>query len=90
VKAGIRPGDAVAVYGCGPVGLLAAHSALIQGARQVFSVDFHDDRLKLAGSVVASSGSWPLNLNLDDVPASGHQCPTGRSDAPRLGSASSA
>jgi len=51
--AGIRPGDAVAVYGAGPVGLMAAHSALVRGASEVYSVDFHDDRLKLAESIGA-------------------------------------
>jgi glutathione-independent formaldehyde dehydrogenase len=62
VLAGIRPGDAVAVFGCGPVGLLAAHSALIQGAREVFSVDFHDDRLKLAESI----GATPIDIRAGD------------------------
>jgi glutathione-independent formaldehyde dehydrogenase len=78
VLAGIRPGDAVAVYGCGPVGLLAAHSALIQGARQVFSVDFHDDRLKLAESIGATpvdvrEGS-PIEQILDATSGTGADC----------------
>ncbi|MCW2767219.1 MAG: alcohol dehydrogenase GroES protein [Nocardioides sp.] len=62
VLAGMRPGDAVAVYGCGPVGLLAAHSAVIQGAREVFSIDFHDDRLKLAESI----GATPIDPRVGD------------------------
>ena len=35
--------DRVAVFGAGPVGLLAAHSARIRGAREVFVVDQHPD-----------------------------------------------
>jgi threonine dehydrogenase-like Zn-dependent dehydrogenase len=42
----MRPGDAVAVYGAGPVGLMAAHSATIMGASEVYVVDFNDDRVK--------------------------------------------
>jgi glutathione-independent formaldehyde dehydrogenase len=49
--AGIQPGDAVAVFGAGPVGLMAAHSARIRGAREVFVVDHQPDRLALAGTI---------------------------------------
>lgn len=62
VLAGLKPGDSCAVIGCGPVGLLAAHSALVQGARQAFSVDFHDDRLKLAESI----GATPIDIRQGD------------------------
>lgn len=46
--AGLKPGESVAIYGAGPVGLMAAHSAIIKGASQVFVVDTHTDRLALA------------------------------------------
>ncbi len=46
--AGVTAGDTVAVFGAGPVGLLAAHSALLLGAARVFVVDKEDDRLRLA------------------------------------------
>ena len=46
--AGVSPGDTVAVFGAGPVGLLAAHSARLRGASRVFVVDMHADRLVLA------------------------------------------
>ncbi len=52
--AGLRPGDSVAVYGAGPVGLMAAHSAMIKGASQVFVVDTHDSRLALAEKMGAT------------------------------------
>ncbi|NUR06046.1 MAG: glutathione-independent formaldehyde dehydrogenase [Nocardioidaceae bacterium] len=48
VLADQQPGDRVAVFGAGPVGLLAAHSARIRGASEVFVVDQQPDRLKLA------------------------------------------
>ncbi len=44
----MQPGDRVAVFGAGPVGLMAAYSARIRGALEVFVVDQHPDRLKLA------------------------------------------
>ena len=46
--AGVRPGDTVAVFGAGPVGLLAAHSSYLRGAARVFVADLEPDRLALA------------------------------------------
>ncbi|HEX4445420.1 MAG TPA: glutathione-independent formaldehyde dehydrogenase [Polyangiaceae bacterium] len=51
--AGLRPGESVVVYGSGPVGLMAAYSAMIQGAKQVMVVDRHSDRLRLAERIGA-------------------------------------
>jgi glutathione-independent formaldehyde dehydrogenase len=48
----------VAVFGAGPVGLMAAHSANIRGAAQTYVVDFQPDRLALA----ARMGATPVNL----------------------------
>jgi len=45
---GMQAGDRVAVFGAGPVGLMAAHSAMLRGASQVFVVDKERDRLALA------------------------------------------
>ncbi|RDH80554.1 aldehyde dehydrogenase [Mycolicibacterium moriokaense] len=44
----VQPGDTVAVYGAGPVGVMAAYSASIQGAAQVFVIDHIAERLALA------------------------------------------
>ena len=46
--AGVKPGESVVIYGAGPVGLMAACSAVIKGASQVMVVDTHKDRLQLA------------------------------------------
>jgi len=51
--AGLRPGESIVIYGCGPVGLMAAHSALIKGAAKVMVVDRHPDRLRLAEEIGA-------------------------------------
>ncbi len=45
---GIRVGDVVAVWGCGPVGLLAMKSARLQGAAEIIAIDRFSDRLQLA------------------------------------------
>ena len=47
----MRSGDSVVVYGSGPVGLMAAYSAMIQGASKVMIVDRHPDRLRLAEEI---------------------------------------
>lgn len=49
--AGVKPGESVVIYGCGPVGLMAAHSAMIKGASKVMIVDSHPDRLALAKQI---------------------------------------
>jgi len=46
--AGVRPADTVAVFGAGAVGLLAAYSARLRGAREVYCVDLIDERLEKA------------------------------------------
>lgn len=51
--AGVRAGETVVVYGGGPVGLMAAYSAMIKGACKVMVVDRHPDRLRLAESIGA-------------------------------------
>lgn len=55
--AGLLPGESIAIYGAGPVGLMAAHSAIIKGASQVFVIDNQPDRLQLA----AQLGATPIN-----------------------------
>jgi threonine dehydrogenase-like Zn-dependent dehydrogenase len=45
---GIRPGDTIAVWGCGPVGLFAIRSAYLLGAERVIALDDVPARLVLA------------------------------------------
>ncbi|MGH7277419.1 MAG: zinc-dependent alcohol dehydrogenase [Candidatus Rokuibacteriota bacterium] len=45
---GIRAGDVVAVWGCGPVGLFAIRSAYLLGADRVIAIDRVPERLHLA------------------------------------------
>ena len=47
-NAEIEPGDTVAVWGCGPVGLFAIQSAFIMGAHRVIAIDHYPRRLELA------------------------------------------
>jgi threonine dehydrogenase-like Zn-dependent dehydrogenase len=49
----IEPGDVVAVWGCGPVGLFAIQSALVLGAHRVIAIDHYPHRLELAKSLGA-------------------------------------
>ncbi|HEX7353965.1 MAG TPA: glutathione-independent formaldehyde dehydrogenase [Mycobacteriales bacterium] len=59
----VGPGESVTVMGAGPVGLMAAYSALIKGAAQVFVVDRVESRLKLAERI----GAIPIDLGDGDV-----------------------
>jgi len=47
----IKPGDTVAVWGCGPVGYFAIQSAYLQGAARVIAIDRFPERLALARDV---------------------------------------
>jgi glutathione-independent formaldehyde dehydrogenase len=57
--AGVKPGETVAVYGAGPVGLMAAYSSMIRGASKVFVVDRVPTRLGLAEEI----GAIPVNFD---------------------------
>ena len=46
----IKPGDTVAVWGCGPVGQFAIKSAYMLGAERVIAIDRFPERLQLAAS----------------------------------------
>jgi threonine dehydrogenase-like Zn-dependent dehydrogenase len=50
----IRPGDTVAVWGCGGVGLMAQRSALLMGAERVIGIDRLPERLALARDKVGA------------------------------------
>lgn len=58
----VSPGETVAVYGAGPVGLMAAYSALIRGASRVFVVDRIKERLDKAKEI----GAIPINFDQGD------------------------
>ncbi|MFC4454220.1 zinc-dependent alcohol dehydrogenase [Deinococcus sonorensis] len=66
VNCDIQPGDTVAVYGCGPVGLFAIMSAFLLGAGEVIAIDRFPDRLDMA----AKLGAQPLNYEQEEVLAS--------------------
>ncbi|WP_437751017.1 zinc-dependent alcohol dehydrogenase [Sorangium sp. So ce1389] len=44
----IKPGDTVAVFGCGPVGLFTIASAKLMGAGRIIAIDQVPDRLEMA------------------------------------------
>lgn len=45
------PGDSVAIFGAGPVGLMAAYSAVLRGASNIFVVDRVPERLSAATKI---------------------------------------
>ena len=76
--AGVTPGKVVAIFGAGPVGLMAAHSAMLRGAAQVFVVDKEPDRLALAGQIGATSIDFrdgdPVEMIMDSTNGFGVDC----------------
>jgi glutathione-independent formaldehyde dehydrogenase len=60
--ADVSPGETVAVYGGGPVGLMAAYAAFIRGASRVFVVDRVPARLAKAEQI----GAIPINFEHGD------------------------
>src|ERR1700736_5449624 len=62
VDSDLRPGDAAAVLGLGPVGLCAVQAARAVGAARVIAVDSVADRLRMAESF----GALPVHLSEGD------------------------
>ena len=60
----IQPGDTVAVWGCGPVGLFAIKSAYLLGAERVIAIDDVPERLQMAKD---QCGGIPLNMAENSV-----------------------
>ena len=50
----IKPGDTIAVWGCGGVGLMAQRSAYLLGAERVIAIDRFPERLRMAREKVGS------------------------------------
>ncbi|KAI0259788.1 hypothetical protein BC834DRAFT_903977 [Gloeopeniophorella convolvens] len=59
---GFKPGESIAVFGAGPVGLMAAYSATLRGAAEVYVVDHVPERLRKAEEI----GCIPINLSKGD------------------------
>jgi threonine dehydrogenase-like Zn-dependent dehydrogenase len=58
----IHPGDAIAVFGCGPVGQFAIRSAFMLGAERVIAIDRIPERLAMA----QSSGAQIFDYSQDN------------------------
>jgi threonine dehydrogenase-like Zn-dependent dehydrogenase len=61
-NAEIKPGNTVAVFGCGPVGQFAIVSAFLKGAGRIFAIDRIPSRLELA----KNQGAEAINFEEDD------------------------
>ncbi len=49
--AGVKGGEIVAVFGCGPVGIMAMKSAWLRGAKRVIGVDVEPYRMEMARKI---------------------------------------
>src|SRR6185437_7595011 len=72
---GIRPGDTVAIWGCGPVGLLTIKCAYLLGAERVIAIDRFPERLRMAHD---KAGAETLNYEHTDVREELHAITGGR------------
>lgn len=63
VLSGFISGESIAVFGAGPVGLMAAYSAILRGASKVYVVDSVPERLK----VVEKIGAIPIDFTKGDA-----------------------
>jgi threonine dehydrogenase-like Zn-dependent dehydrogenase len=59
----IRPGDTVAVWGCGPVAQFAIRSCFMLGAGRVIAIDRLPERLQMA----REAGAETLNFDETDI-----------------------
>lgn len=61
-QAQVKPGDTVAIFGAGPVGYMAALSAKIRGAAEIYVVDAVQSRL----DTIAELGATPVDFTKGD------------------------
>lgn len=59
----IKPGDTIAIWGCGPVGQMAIRSAFLLGAERVIAIDTVPERKALA----EASGALVLDFRDEDI-----------------------
>jgi threonine dehydrogenase-like Zn-dependent dehydrogenase len=59
----IKPGDTIAVWGCGPVGQFAIRSAKMLGAERIIGIDRFPERLAMA----EAGGAETINYEEDSV-----------------------
>lgn len=62
IMAGVAPGTTVAIFGAGPVGYMAALSAFLRGAAEVYVVDRSEVRLR----AVQELGAVPVDFTKGD------------------------
>jgi S-(hydroxymethyl)glutathione dehydrogenase/alcohol dehydrogenase len=62
--AGVRPGQSVAIFGCGGIGLNAVQGAAIAGAYPIIGIDILDSKLEFARHFGATH---TINLTTDDL-----------------------
>jgi len=72
--ANIKPGDTVAIFGCGPVGQMTMRSAIMMGAGRVIAIDRVPERLAMA----AQAGVETINFEEEDVYDRLNQLTSGR------------
>jgi len=60
---GFKPGESIGVWGAGPVGLMAAYSAVLRGASRVYVVDRVPERLAAAEKI----GCIPIDFSKGDA-----------------------
>ncbi len=66
LNAEVGPGSTVAIFGAGPVGLMAAACARMLGAARIFMIDHHPYRLRFAAE---QYGVEPINFDEQEDPA---------------------
>ena len=65
-QADAAPGDKVAVFGCGPVGLMAIATLIDRGIHEVVAVDLSPQRLALAEGLGAQAALDPTKVDVWD------------------------
>jgi glutathione-independent formaldehyde dehydrogenase len=66
----VQPGTTVAIFGAGPVGLLAAYSSMLRGAAEVYVVDAIPERLERArkiGAIAVDFRKGPPGQQIRDL-----------------------
>jgi S-(hydroxymethyl)glutathione dehydrogenase / alcohol dehydrogenase len=71
----VQPDETIAVFGCGPVGLMAMKICQVLGIKQIIGIDFLDYRLEMARK---TAGAQTINIKDNNVVAAIRDLTEGR------------
>jgi len=66
-RSGMKPGDSIGVFGCGPIGLTVVQAAQLAGVKEIFISEPNEARRKIAQRMGADVALNPIDDNVTET-----------------------